>query len=912
MRQYKNAIILVLMLFSTLTLSAVTRYGEIFKPSENNKDVSLQPTGTGNTIIGAHNGVLQATSGVVSGSSVSLSGSTFSTAASTNIGITPGGGTGNLNLTGRFETIGTSNSSKPCNPMTEAQRNLLSGEQLEAGSCIFNTDTGKLNIYSTLTSSWTAAGGGISAWLTGTAYKIGDVVIESYKIYVSLTDHTSGVFATDLAALNWQEVSPMALVVGTIDSQAAAANGATASGANIYLQSASATAPGLVNITSQTFSGVKTFSSAPNLASLTASRPLKLDGSKNVTATTIDLSSTNDVGNTLDETNGGTGQNTVTSGDTLYGSASNTFSKLAIGTKGQVSTVASSLPSWKEPDFDIDNVYQEDFEGATVAASLSTGDNATILGAGAISGTVSDETTNFINGASSVSTTTGLSIKYTQAAGSLDDYICGPEIDLGSSTKRKEKQNFLGINFIYLYDGASGDIKSGIYDVTNSTFLATSLDVLNAASIPTRYSTSNYIPSTTQKIRWCFQTVVANNGKILYFDDVQITNDPYKYVKLTNSTPWATYTPTTQGVGSPTITRAQWRIVGDSIEIQARFTTGTVTGSEFQFGLPGTYAVNTGLDAEVVGYAHRNATTEAQYPVLATADDTFLNIGFRDATTANVITPKNGSYLFGNTETVTINATVPIKNLSYSVESIVTPANAPKQRTLTVTGTNYTDVRSVGTYYRTSDGAHRLKFNIVGTVSPSSAGTDLTISGVTFKNTSNFYQAVTVSDTGGSTLFDSGYTNPGASTITISYNANVARYLVSGDVELDARPTWADEVSTTYMAYIPANILTSPESTHTSPKVCSFKYAHSTDTASQHYGSCLNSTSGANTGTGITTFTWKSGYWTVTPNCTVSAFISAAGIFGGVDSLDTSTIAVRNYVSTTSTDGSGYVICQGY
>ncbi len=49
------------------------------------------------------------------------------------------------------------------------------------------------------------------------------------------------------------------ITIGTIDSQTAAANGAVASAMTLYMQSASATVPGLVNITTQTFNGVKTF-----------------------------------------------------------------------------------------------------------------------------------------------------------------------------------------------------------------------------------------------------------------------------------------------------------------------------------------------------------------------------------------------------------------------------------------------------------------------------------------------------------------------------------------------------------------------------------------------------------------------------------------------------------------------------
>lgn len=49
------------------------------------------------------------------------------------------------------------------------------------------------------------------------------------------------------------------------------------------------------------------------------------------------------------ETNGGTNQTTYTTGDVLYASASNTLSKRAIGTSGQVLTVSGGLPTWATP-----------------------------------------------------------------------------------------------------------------------------------------------------------------------------------------------------------------------------------------------------------------------------------------------------------------------------------------------------------------------------------------------------------------------------------------------------------------------------------------------------------------------------------------------------------------------------------
>ena len=51
-------------------------------------------------------------------------------------------------------------------------------------------------------------------------------------------------------------------------------------------------------------------------------------------------------GNAVGPTYGGTGQTTVTTGDLLYGSASNVWSKLGIGTTGQILRVVSGAPAW--------------------------------------------------------------------------------------------------------------------------------------------------------------------------------------------------------------------------------------------------------------------------------------------------------------------------------------------------------------------------------------------------------------------------------------------------------------------------------------------------------------------------------------------------------------------------------------
>lgn len=61
------------------------------------------------------------------------------------------------------------------------------------------------------------------------------------------------------------------------------ADGLSLTAGVLNMQPADGTNPGGISTSAQTIAGVKTFSSAPNLSSLTASQALVLDGSKNVT-----------------------------------------------------------------------------------------------------------------------------------------------------------------------------------------------------------------------------------------------------------------------------------------------------------------------------------------------------------------------------------------------------------------------------------------------------------------------------------------------------------------------------------------------------------------------------------------------------------------------------------------------------
>lgn len=102
---------------------------------------------------------------------------------------------------------------------------------------------------------------------------------------VAITLDTYDLYTYEILSATWVIIGgPGAtLSIGTIDSQTKSANGAVIASDALIMQTADGTNPGLVSATAQTLAGAKTFSTAPILSSLTASKALILDGSKNIT-----------------------------------------------------------------------------------------------------------------------------------------------------------------------------------------------------------------------------------------------------------------------------------------------------------------------------------------------------------------------------------------------------------------------------------------------------------------------------------------------------------------------------------------------------------------------------------------------------------------------------------------------------
>jgi hypothetical protein len=158
----------------------------------------------------------------------------------------------------------------------------------------------------------------------------------------------------------------------------------------------------------------------------------------------------------------------------------------------------------------------------------SKGNNASFLGGGSLAGTFAAESTTPLNGPQSY--------KYTQAAGSLNDYIASPIKSVSSRFRGRE----CTLYFPFDYNGNSNDIRVVFYDVTNSQEIPSSVYLQSSPTVSI-FKTNIVIPSTCANIRVGFQVAVVNSGKILEFDDVVLSNDTTVYADIANQNQSAGY-----------------------------------------------------------------------------------------------------------------------------------------------------------------------------------------------------------------------------------------------------------------------------------------------------------------------------------------------------------------------------------
>ncbi len=249
--------------------------------------------------------------------------------------------------------------------------------------------------------------------------------------------------------------------------------------------------------------------------------------------------------------------------------------------------------------------------------------------------------------------------------------------------------------------GVDSDIEVYIYDVTNAVVIQPSTYKLfsNSSTTPSHFIGNFQSASNSTSYRLIFHTATTSaSAYTVKFDTVQV--GPSKYVYGTPITDWASYTPVFTAFGTAASISFWYRRVGDSLEINGVFTTGTVTGSEARISLPTglTSADSTKIPTlMVVGKGNGSTSTTTffgGFAVLAEQSKTYLTFAGETSTTAGVA-KSNASAMSSNSTVQSLFARVPIAGWSSTVQmsdsadqrvvALVVVTSAP---TATITGSN--------------------------------------------------------------------------------------------------------------------------------------------------------------------------------------------------------------------------------
>jgi hypothetical protein len=172
------------------------------------------------------------------------------------------------------------------------------------------------------------------------------------------------------------------------------------------------------------------------LSGLTATRPVKTDGSKNLISGTIDLTSSNDVTGTLPVGNGGTGLTTLTDHGVLLGSGTAAVSVTSAGSAGQV---LQSGGSGTDPSY------------STATYPTTAGDVGSII--------TSDGTDFNSGGLTTGSSSLGANVTMTNA----NQYYTGPSVSLAVGT-----WYITGTITVYNSSGTAGSATARLWDATTT------------------------------------------------------------------------------------------------------------------------------------------------------------------------------------------------------------------------------------------------------------------------------------------------------------------------------------------------------------------------------------------------------------------------------------------------------------
>jgi hypothetical protein len=422
----------------------------------------------------------------------------------------------------------------------------------------------------------------------------------------------------------------------------------------------------------------------------------------------------------------GLGSLAIVAGDIVYGSGAATLARLAKGSDGQVLTLASGVPAWAtasaagvtarnrivNPAMQISSI-NGNTSGTT--SGYSPADNWTkfhVSSAGTL--TVQRVQSVTPKGAKDRIRLTVTVADASLAAGeflTISQNMIGQEVadfQYGSASAKQGLLRFLfkgpaGTYAIHLGNSATNRSYVALFTIsagqantdtiqtftipgdTTGTWLTDTgtgitLDIVLACGSTfqgtTGWQAGNLLGTSGVSNGMATGAAVFEIGEAgFYLDVASLATFPtwelpsftadYDYLAVT--TPFVSYTPTTQGLGSPTINSAVSRRVGDCLHVKWTITAGTPTAAEmrvsFGFG---------GVDGNILSSSTklRSGTNYAGLPARSIAASyiiyalvepgvSYLTFGYQDGTHSS-LTKVNGSDITGAGTILSLEAMIPI------------------------------------------------------------------------------------------------------------------------------------------------------------------------------------------------------------------------------------------------------------
>jgi len=249
---------------------------------------------------------------------------------------------------------------------------------------------------------------------------------------------------------------------------------------------------------------------------------------------------------------------------------------------------------------------------------------------------------------------------------SVDDTFLSPAVAVPSRANDKDVANTNVIKLVCEYDGADDDIELRFYDATGTAELSTPYLIKNGLH---SYEVEDNLLAAMDsvKLQGKMLSTLAST-QVLECDSITFDDDYMSVKAIYNSSDWTDYTPVFTGFGTVSSEVGSWRRLGDTMEVEVSFVSGTATGVEAQIDLPSGYTIASGVTALTLsGFGDRDTATIG-LNVLSTGGDTFFNV---DLPVYAGITARDANLLASNGDIIKIKAAVKIEGWKSDADHVV-------------------------------------------------------------------------------------------------------------------------------------------------------------------------------------------------------------------------------------------------